>query len=150
MNKISDEIYELVNKYEDRLNSAIIHHRDFNYSYFGFNTLERSYLLQVDGKIAERPQHMLMRVSLGIHGEDIENAIETYHLMSQGYFTHASPTLFNSGTNRPQMSSCFLMTIDTDDMHTVMGTLKKSAIISKYAGGKSGATWKMTKQKCPK
>ncbi|WP_200931500.1 ribonucleoside-diphosphate reductase subunit alpha, partial [Rhizobium rhizogenes] len=134
-NVISQELFEIVTENADILNSTIIHDRDFNYSYFGFNTLQKSYLLRVNGRIVERPQHMLLRVSLGIHKRDIARAIETYHLMSQGYFTHASPTLFNSGTNRPQMSSCFLLTIEDDRMETIMATLKKSAIISKCAGG---------------
>ncbi|KAJ5238577.1 ribonucleotide reductase large subunit RNR1 [Penicillium chermesinum] len=104
---ISKHIYEIVMKHADELNSAIVYDRDFNYNYFGFKTLERSYLLRTNGKVAERPQHLLMRVSVGIHGEDIERAIETYHLMSQKYFTHASPTLFNAGT--PPTPAGFLL-----------------------------------------
>jgi len=102
---ISEMTYNTIMKHADKLNSVIIYDRDFNYNYFGFKTLERSYLLRIDGKVAERPQHMLMRVSVGIHGEDIDAAIETYNLLSEKYFTHASPTLFNAGTPRPQMSS---------------------------------------------
>ena len=98
------------------MNSAVIHDRDYEYNYFGFKTLERSYLMKVDGKTIERPQHMLMRVSVGIHGEDIDAALETYNFMSLKYFTHASPTLFNSGTPRPQMSSCFLVAMQDDSI----------------------------------
>jgi ribonucleoside-diphosphate reductase subunit M1 len=101
---ISPATYETIMNNAERLNSAIIYDRDYNYNYFGFKTLERSYLLKIDGKVAERPQHMLMRVSVGIHGNDIDSAIETYNLLSEKWFTHASPTLFNSGTNRPQLS----------------------------------------------
>lgn len=99
-----------------RLNSHVIYDRDFNFQYFGFKTLERSYLLKLDGKVAERPQHLYMRVAIGIHGEDIDSAIETYNLMSMGKFTHASPTLFNAGTPKPQMSSCFLLTMQDDSI----------------------------------
>lgn len=113
---ISDLTYGIIHANADRLNSAIIYDRDFNYNFFGFKTLERSYLLRVDGKIVERPQHMLMRVSVGIHGEDIDSAIETYNLMSEKMFTHASPTLFNSGTPHPQLSSCFLLTMKDDSI----------------------------------
>lgn len=122
-------------KHADRLNSAIIYDRDFNYNFFGFKTLERSYLLRINGLVAERPQHMLMRVSVGIHGEDIDSAIETYNLMSEKYFTHASPTLFNSGTPRPQLSSCFLLTMTDDSIEGIYDTLKTCAMISKTAGG---------------
>jgi ribonucleoside-diphosphate reductase subunit M1 len=106
---ISDSVYKIVQDHADELNSAIVYDRDFNYQFFGFKTLERSYLLRINGKVAERPQHMIMRVAIGIHGEDIDKAIETYDYMSQKYFTHASPTLFNAGTPSPQMSSCFLI-----------------------------------------
>ncbi|XP_067944097.1 ribonucleoside-diphosphate reductase large subunit-like [Watersipora subatra] len=119
----------------ERLNSAIIYDRDFGYNYFGFKTLERSYLLRIDGKVAERPQHMLMRVSIGIHGEDIDSAIETYNLLSERWFTHASPTLFNAGTNRPQLSSCFLLAMQSDSIEGIYDTLKQCAMISKAAGG---------------
>uniref|UniRef100_A0A9L0TCT7 Ribonucleoside-diphosphate reductase n=1 Tax=Equus caballus TaxID=9796 RepID=A0A9L0TCT7_HORSE len=123
----------LANK--DRLNSAIIYDRDFSYNYFGFKTLERSYLLKINGKVAERPQHMLMRVSVGIHSEDIDAAIETYNLLSEKWFTHASPTLFNAGTNRPQLSSCFLLSMKDDSIEGIYDTLKQCALISKSAGG---------------
>lgn len=113
---ISQQTYEVIMANADRLNSAIIYDRDFNYNFFGFKTLERSYLLRIDGKVAERPQHMLMRVSVGIHGEDIDAAIETYNLMSEKFFTHASPTLFNAGTPHPQLSSCFLLTMSDDSI----------------------------------
>ncbi|MDX1544094.1 MAG: ribonucleotide reductase N-terminal alpha domain-containing protein, partial [Christiangramia sp.] len=108
---ISDEVYKVISENSEKLDSTIIYNRDFGYDYFGFKTLERSYLLKLNGKIVERPQHMLMRVSIGIHVDDLEAAIETYELMSKKYFTHATPTLFNSGTPKPQMSSCFLLTM---------------------------------------
>ncbi|KAF9104553.1 Ribonucleoside-diphosphate reductase large subunit [Mortierella sp. AM989] len=132
---ISEKTYNNVMKNADRLNSAIIYDRDFNYNYFGFKTLERSYLLRINGKVAERPQHMLMRVSVGIHGDNVEKAIETYNYMSEKYFTHASPTLFNAGTPRPQMSSCFLLTMKDDSIEGIYDTLKTCAMISKTAGG---------------
>ncbi|CAG8441255.1 1593_t:CDS:2 [Ambispora gerdemannii] len=132
---ISEQTYNIVQKHSSRLNSAIIYDRDFMYNYFGFKTLERSYLLKIDGKVAERPQHMLMRVAVGIHGEDIDAAIETYNLMSQRFFTHASPTLFNAGTPRPQLSSCFLLTMKDDSIEGIYDTLKTCAMISKTAGG---------------
>ncbi|KNC96410.1 ribonucleoside-diphosphate reductase large chain [Spizellomyces punctatus DAOM BR117] len=132
---VSEETYQAVMKNADRLNSAIIYDRDFNYNYFGFKTLERSYLLRITGKVAERPQHMLMRVAVGIHGEDVEAAIETYELLSEKYFTHASPTLFNAGTPRPQLSSCFLLTMKDDSIEGIYDTLKTCAMISKTAGG---------------
>lgn len=132
---ISEYIYNIVMANAERLNSAIIYDRDFNYNYFGFKTLERSYLLKINGKVVERPQHMLMRVSVGIHGEDIDAAIETYHLMSEKWFTHASPTLFNAGTPKPQLSSCFLLTMSEDSIDGIYDTLKRCALISKSAGG---------------
>jgi ribonucleoside-diphosphate reductase subunit M1 len=132
---ISKETYETVMKHAEELNSAIVYDRDFNYQYFGFKTLERSYLLKLDGKTAERPQHMIMRVAVGIHGEDIEKAIETYNLMSQKYFTHASPTLFNAGTPQPQLASCFLVDMKEDSIEGIYDTLKTCALISKEAGG---------------
>ncbi|EEB09460.2 ribonucleoside reductase large subunit Cdc22 [Schizosaccharomyces japonicus yFS275] len=132
---ISDEVYEIVMKHKDELDSAIIYDRDFTYNYFGFKTLERSYLLRIDGKVAERPQHLIMRVAVGIHHDDIEAAIETYNYMSQRYFTHASPTLFNAGTPRPQLSSCFLVTMKDDSIEGIYETLKTCAMISKTAGG---------------
>lgn len=106
---ISDHYYKIIKKHADRLNSAIIYDRDFSYNYFGFKTLERSYLLKINGKVAERPQHLLMRVAVGIHGEDIDRAIETYNLLSERYFTHASPTLYAAATPRPQMSRCVII-----------------------------------------
>ncbi|KAH6596686.1 hypothetical protein BASA61_003380 [Batrachochytrium salamandrivorans] len=132
---ISKTTMECIVKHSDRLNSAIIYDRDFNYNYFGFKTLERSYLLRINRKTAERPQHMLMRVAVGIHGDDVEAAIETYNLMSEKFFTHASPTLFNAGTPHPQMSSCFLLTIEDDSIEGIYSTLKTCAMISKTAGG---------------
>ncbi|NER19050.1 ribonucleoside-diphosphate reductase subunit alpha [Spongiivirga citrea] len=132
---LSDEVYKVIMDNADRLDSTIIYNRDFGYDYFGFKTLERSYLLKVNGKIHERPQHMLMRVSVGIHNDDIEAAIETYELMSKKYFTHATPTLFNSGTPKPQMSSCFLLTMKEDSIDGIYDTLKQTAKISQSAGG---------------
>ncbi|KAK3741577.1 hypothetical protein QZH41_012525, partial [Actinostola sp. cb2023] len=132
---VSKNLLDIVQKYADRLNSAIIYDRDYQYNYFGFKTLSRSYLLKINGKIAERPQHMLMRVSVGIHGEDIDAAIGTYNLLSEKWFTHASPTLFNSGTCRPQLSSCFLLTMSDDSIEGIYDTLKTCALISKNAGG---------------
>lgn len=120
---------------KERLNSAIIYDRDYNYDYFGFKTLERAYLLSINKKVIERPQHMIMRVSLGIHGEDIDAALETYELMSTQFFTHATPTLYNAGTPRPQLSSCFLLAMKDDSIDGIYDTLKNCAIISKYAGG---------------
>ena len=132
---ISDKVYNIVLKNEEKINAAIIYSRDYNYDYFGIKTLQRSYLLKLNGKIAERPQHMLMRVSLGIHMENIDAAIETYNLMSSKWFTHASPTLFNAGTPRPQLSSCFLLKMQEDSIEGIYDTLKQCAQISKNAGG---------------
>lgn len=132
---LSDEVYNVIMENAERLDSSIIYNRDFNYDYFGFKTLERSYLLKINGKIAERPQHMLMRVSVGIHLNDIDSAIETYELMSKKYFTHATPTLFNAGTPKPQMSSCFLLTMKDDSIDGIYDTLKQTAKISQSAGG---------------
>jgi len=132
---IADDVYEIIKEHGDRLNSEILYDRDFDYDYFGYKTLERSYLLRVNGKIAERPQHMLMRVSVGIHKEDIESAVATYHALSEKWFTHASPTLFNAGTPRPQLSSCFLLTMKDDSIEGIYDTLKECAVISKSAGG---------------
>jgi ribonucleoside-diphosphate reductase subunit M1 len=132
---ISDITYESVMKHADELNSAIVYDRDFNYNYFGFKTLERSYLLKIGKQVAERPQHMLMRVAVGIHGDEIEKAIETYNLMSQKTFTHASPTLFSAGTPHPQLSSCFLIDMKDDSIDGIYDTLKTCAMISKSAGG---------------
>ncbi len=132
---ISDEVYEAIMANAEVLDSSIIYNRDFNYDYFGFKTLERSYLLKINGKIVERPQHMLMRVSVGIHLDDIEAVLETYELMSKKFFTHATPTLFNSGTPKPQMSSCFLLTMKDDSIDGIYDTLKSTAKISQSAGG---------------
>ena len=120
---------------QERLNSAIIYDRDFNYDYFGFKTLERAYLMQINKKVIERPQHMIMRVALGIHGNDIDAALESYDLMSRQYFTHATPTLYNAGTPKPQLSSCFLLSMKDDSIIGIYDTLKNCAVISKYAGG---------------
>ena len=132
---LSDEVHQVIQENADRLDSTIIYDRDFGYDYFGFKTLERSYLLKINGKIVERPQHMLMRVSVGIHPNDLDAAIETYELMSKRYFTHATPTLFNSGTPKPQMSSCFLLTMKDDSIDGIYDTLKQTAKISQSAGG---------------
>ena len=132
---VSKETYGIVKNNAALLDSAIIYDRDFSYDYFGFKTLERSYLMKCDGKIVERPQHMLMRVALGIHGEDIDAALETYNLMSEKWFTHATPTLFNAGTPKPQLSSCFLLTIKEDSIDGIYDTLKQCAMISQSAGG---------------
>ncbi|DAC56576.1 MAG TPA: ribonucleoside-diphosphate reductase subunit alpha [Candidatus Poseidoniales archaeon] len=132
---ISEEVYDIIMANADVLNNHIDYSRDHTYDYFGFKTLERSYLLKLDGKVAERPQHMLMRVAVGIHYANIEKALKTYDLMSQGYFTHATPTLFNSGTPMPQMSSCFLLTMQDDSLDGIYDTLKQCALISKSAGG---------------
>ena len=132
---LSDEVYKIIKKNADLLDSSLLYNRDFDYDYFGFKTLERSYLLKLNGQIAERPQHMLMRVSIGIHMKDIDSAIKTYELMSKKFFTHATPTLFNSGTPKPQMSSCFLISMKEDSIDGIYDTLKNSAKISQSAGG---------------
>lgn len=132
---LSDEVYESIMANAEFLDSHVIYTRDFNYDYFGFKTLERSYLLKINGKIVERPQHMLMRVAVGIHLNDLEAVIETYDLMSKKFFTHATPTLFNSGTPKPQMSSCFLLTMKDDSIDGIYDTLKQTAKISQSAGG---------------
>ena len=132
---LSDEVYKIIEKNADQIDSNIIYNRDFGYDFFGFKTLERSYLLKLNGRIVERPQHMLMRVSIGIHLNDLEAAFETYELMSKRYFTHATPTLFNSGTPKPQMSSCFLLTMKDDSIDGIYDTLKQTAKISQSAGG---------------
>ncbi|KLT68063.1 MULTISPECIES: ribonucleoside-diphosphate reductase subunit alpha [Flavobacterium] len=132
---LADDVFEVIKNNSQVLDSTIIYNRDFNYDYFGFKTLERSYLLKINGKIVERPQHMLMRVSIGIHKDDIASAIETYELMSKKFFTHATPTLFNSGTPKPQMSSCFLLTMKDDSIDGIYDTLKQTAKISQSAGG---------------
>ncbi len=132
---VAQDVWEIVHKHAATLDSAIIYDRDYNYDYFGFKTLERSYLLRLDGKVVERPQHMLMRVAVGIHKEDIDAAIETYELMSERWFTHATPTLFNAGTPKPQLSSCFLLTMKDDSIDGIYDTLKNCALISQSAGG---------------
>jgi len=132
---IADDVFEIISKNSEFLDSQLIYDRDFSYDYFGFKTLERSYLLRMHGKIVERPQHMLMRVSIGIHKDDLESAIETYELMSKKYMTHATPTLFNAGTPKPQMSSCFLLTMKDDSIDGIYDTLKQTAKISQSAGG---------------
>ena len=132
---LADDVYQIIQDNKEVLDSTIIYDRDFSYDYFGFKTLERSYLLRTDGQIAERPQHMLMRVSIGIHLNDLDAAIETYELMSKKYFTHATPTLFNAGTPKPQMSSCFLLTAKDDSIDGIYDTLKQTAKISQSAGG---------------
>ncbi|WP_291097187.1 MULTISPECIES: ribonucleoside-diphosphate reductase subunit alpha [unclassified Flavobacterium] len=132
---LSEEVHKVIMENAEFLDSHIIYNRDFNYDYFGFKTLERSYLLRINGKIAERPQHMLMRVSVGIHLNDLESVIETYDLMSKKFFTHATPTLFNAGTPKPQMSSCFLLAMQDDSIDGIYDTLKQTAKISQSAGG---------------
>jgi ribonucleoside-diphosphate reductase alpha subunit len=132
---ISKEVYDIVKEHKNVLDAALIHDRDFEFDYFGFKTLEKSYLLKLDGVIAERPQHMLMRVAVGIHMDDIPRVLETYNLLSQRFFTHATPTLFNAGTPNAQMSSCFLLSMQDDSIDGIYDTLKHCAVISKYAGG---------------
>jgi ribonucleoside-diphosphate reductase alpha chain len=132
---LADDVYEIISNNAELLDSTIIYDRDFGYDYFGFKTLDKSYLLKLNGKVVERPQHMLMRVSIGIHKEDVESAIETYNLMSERWFTHATPTLFNAGTPKPQLSSCFLLTMKGDSIEGIYDTLKQCAQISQSAGG---------------
>ena len=132
---IARDVWEIIHKHAATLDSAIIYDRDYNYDFFGFKTLERSYLLRLEGKVVERPQHMLMRVAVGIHKEDIDSAIKTYHMLSERWFTHATPTLFNAGTPKPQMSSCFLLTVKNDSIEGIYETLKDCALISQSAGG---------------
>ncbi|WP_207429661.1 ribonucleoside-diphosphate reductase subunit alpha [Pedobacter sp. SYSU D00535] len=132
---IADDVWEAIEANADILDSTIIYDRDFGFDYFGFKTLEKSYLLKIDGKIVERPQHLFMRVAVGIHKHDIENVIKTYNLMSERWFTHATPTLFNAGTPKPQMSSCFLVTMQDDSIDGIYDTLKQTAKISQSAGG---------------
>ena len=132
---IAEDVAELIRDNAELLDSTIIYDRDFNFDYFGFKTLERSYLLKTNGHVAERPQHMYMRVSLGIHKGDLDKAIDTYNAMSEGWFTHATPTLFNAGTPKPQMSSCFLLTMKDDSIPGIYDTLKQCAQISQSAGG---------------
>ena len=132
---VSEELYNIVVSNKEKLNTHIDYQRDYLFDYFGFKTLERAYLLRLNKKIIERPQHMWMRVAIGIHGNDIKEVLQTYDLMSKKYFTHATPTLFNAGTNRPQLSSCFLCSINDDSVTGIFDSLKEVALISKYAGG---------------
>jgi len=132
---LSEEVHKVIMEHAEFLNSHVIYTRDFNYDYFGFKTLERSYLLKINGKIVERPQHMLMRVAVGIHLDDLTSVIETYDLMSKKFFTHATPTLFNAVTPKPQMSSCFLLAMQDDSIDGIYDTLKQTAKISQSAGG---------------
>ena len=132
---VSESFYNIVKNHAGELDSAIVHSRDHNFDYFGFKTLEKSYLLKLDGKVAERPQYMYMRTALQVWGENLEKVIETYNTLSEGYYTHATPTLFNSGTGRPQLSSCFLLDLESDSIEGIFNTLKESAQISKNAGG---------------
>jgi ribonucleoside-diphosphate reductase alpha chain len=132
---VSENFYKIVKENAGELDSAIVHSRDHNFDYFGFKTLEKSYLLKIDGRVAERPQYMYMRTALQVWGENLEKVIETYNSLSEGYYTHATPTLFNSGTGRPQLSSCFLLDVENDSIEGIFNTLKESAQISKNAGG---------------
>ena len=132
---IADDVFQIIQENADLLDSSIIYDRDFGYDFFGFKTLEKSYLLKTNGKVAERPQHMIMRVSVGIHKNDIAAAIDTYNLMSERWFTHATPTLFNAGTPKPQLSSCFLLTMKNDSIEGIYETLSNCAKISQSAGG---------------
>jgi len=132
---VSEELYEIVSKNKEKLNTYIDYQRDYAFDYFGFKTLEKAYLIRVNKKIIERPQHMWMRVAIGIHGNDIKEVLQTYDLLSKKYFTHATPTLFNSGTRRPQLSSCFLCSVNDDSVSGIYDSLKEMALISKYAGG---------------
>ncbi len=132
---LADDVYQIIIDNAELLDSSIIYDRDFNYDFFGFKTLERSYMLKINGEVAERPQQMLMRVCIGIHKEDVDSAIDTYNRMSEGWFTHATPTLFNAGTPKPQMSSCFLLTMKQDSISGIYDTLKQCAQISQSAGG---------------
>lgn len=134
-NLISEDTYRIIQKHKSVLNSAIVYDRDFSFDYFGFKTLERAYLLRIDGNIVERPQHMIMRAAIGIHGEDIDAAVETYNLISEKWFIHATPTLFNAGTPRPQLSSCFLLSMTDDSIPGIFETLSRCAKISQSAGG---------------
>ena len=132
---IATDVHQIVQDNAEYFDSHIIYDRDFKYDFFGFKTLERAYLLKINNKIVERPQHMLMRVAVGIHKEDIESAVKTYNAMSEGWFTHATPTLFNAGTPKPQMSSCFLLQMKEDSIEGIYDTLKQCARISQSAGG---------------
>jgi ribonucleoside-diphosphate reductase subunit M1 len=132
---VSEDLYRTVSANAKEIDSRILHERDYDFSFFGFKTLERSYLLRMNGDIVERPQYMIMRVALGIHGDDLSSAFKTYDLMSSKYFTHATPTLFNAGTPRPQLSSCYLVQMKEDSIEGIYDTLMTCARISKSAGG---------------
>lgn len=132
---ISKEVYDIIQENDSQISGAIINDRDFDFDYFAIKTLEKSYLIKRSGVISETPQQLIMRVSLGIHKNDIKGAIETYEMMSKKYFTHATPTLFNSGTINPQLSSCFLVAMQEDSIEGIYDTLKQAARISQYAGG---------------
>lgn len=132
---LAEDVYKIIVDNAPLLDSTIIYDRDFNFDYFGFKTLERSYLLKLNGKVAERPQQLFMRVAVGIHKADIAEVIKTYNMLSEGWFTHATPTLFNAGTPKPQMSSCFLLQMQTDSIDGIYNTLKQTALISQSAGG---------------
>ncbi len=132
---LSDDVYNFIQANADVLNRVIVYDRDFAYDYFGFKTLQHSYLLKVNGKVVERPQHMLMRVACGLHTGDLAAALETYDLLSCKWFTHATPTLFNAGSTNPQLSSCFLLMLAGDSIEGIYDTLKQCALISKQAGG---------------
>lgn len=132
---LAQDVYDIVMENAPLLDSTIIYDRDFNFDYFGFKTLERSYLLKLYGKVAERPQHLFMRVAVGVHKHDLDQVVRTYNMMSEGWFTHATPTLFNAGTPKPQMSSCFLLQMQSDSIDGIYNTLKQSALISQSAGG---------------
>jgi ribonucleoside-diphosphate reductase alpha subunit len=132
---VTEQIYEIANKYEDEINAKIDYNRDYLIDFFGFKTLERAYLMKIDRKTVERPQHMWMRVAIGIHGDNLDRVFETYEFMSKKYFTHATPTLFNAGTPHPQLSSCFLLAMESDSIEGIYNTLKDCAMISKWAGG---------------
>jgi ribonucleoside-diphosphate reductase alpha chain len=132
---ISDEAFDVIWQHRDRLDSAIIYDRDYEYDYFGFKTLDRSYLLRMNGQVVERPQHLIMRVAVGIHGANLESVLETYQLMSEKWFIHATPTLFNAATPKPQLSSCFLLAMTDDSISGIFDTLSRCAKISQSAGG---------------
>mmetsp|Transcript_13289 Transcript_13289/g.9378 ORF Transcript_13289/g.9378 Transcript_13289/m.9378 type:complete len:320 (-) Transcript_13289:761-1720(-) len=132
---LSEEVYRIMKENVEKINEKLDYTRDYNYDFFGYKTLEKAYLLRIDNQVVERPQHLLMRCSIGIHLNDLDAAFETYDLMSQQWFTHATPTLFNSGTTQPQMSSCFLLTMREDSIEGIYDTLKQCAMISKCAGG---------------
>jgi ribonucleoside-diphosphate reductase alpha subunit len=132
---VSQELYDVVQKYGSELESMLDYSRDYLIDYFGFKTLERAYLMKINKETVERPQHMWLRVAVGIHGDNLEKVKETYDCMSQKYFTHATPTLFNAGTPHPQLSSCYLISMENDSIEGIYNTLKDCALISKWAGG---------------